>query len=962
MGRRSGPWATYRLQFNRDFTFSQALEIIPYLQALGISHVYASPCLKARSGSAHGYDIVDHNALNPEIGDREDFETFVATLHRYGMGLILDIVPNHMGVGGSDNVWWLDVLEKGEASPYAGFFDIDWCPVKEELRAKVLVPLLGDHYGRVLENGELKLAFDPERGEFNVYYYEHQLPIAPETYPLILTYKIERLTQHASASSVLISDWWKLIADFEQLRKLRDAPAEHGQTSISCKQRLAHLARSRLVESHIAHLVSLFNGIPGQAKSFDLLHQLLERQSFRSAFWRVASDEINYRRFFDINDLACLRQENPEVFEATHRFVLELVNSGQVDGLRIDHPDGLSDPIGYCRCLKEKLAEADGGETQADGAGGYLIVEKILAAYEPLHEDWQVQGTTGYEFATLVNGLFVYAGSERALTRRYARFIRYRPDFDELLYRCKRLIIRSQLSSGLTVLSNMLNGIAQSDRYTRDYTLNGLREALIEVVACFPVYRTYVRENSVTEEDRRFVKWAIAQAKKRSPAADVSIFDFIHDLLLLEKLEGKSLDYRANVLHFAMKMQQYTAPVMAKALEDTAFYIYNRLASLNEVGGDPRRFSVTPAAFHHANQERRQRWPYSMLSTSTHDSKRSEDVRARIDVLSELPHEWGEQLARWSRLNRSKKRLANDLPAPSRNDEYLLYQTLLGAWPLEMGDEEDLAAFRERIEAYMLKAAKEAKVNTSWINPNEEYEQGLTLFIRGLLGRLHNNRFLADFLPFQRRVMHFGLLNSLSQTLLKLTAPGVSDIYQGNEIGRFNLVDPDNRGPVDYAHRQALLSKLMMIAEERGALDGFLADLQAALEDGRAKLYVTWKGLAMRRRYPDLFTQGEYLPLAPQGEGADHICAFARRHQNATAVIVAPRWFARLLNGRQDLPIGFDVWRETWLEAPQGERAERFVNVLTGEQAEITERDGKAFFSAADLLARFPVALLVAEG
>lgn len=964
MAVRPNPRATYRLQLSRELTFAQAEALVPYLHALGISHIYASPCLKARAGSLHGYDIVDHNSLNPEIGSREEFKSFIDTLHAHDMGLILDLVPNHMSIANDENVWWRDVLENGQASPYAAYFDIDWHPIRETLRGKVLLPVLGDHYGKVLENGGLQLEFDERRGEFVVRYYERRFPVDPETYPSILNHEIERLAALATEETHTVADWHGLCADLERLRALRPTPVERSRAASGCKQRLAALyGQSSSIPTFIGEKLAAFNGVPGRPESFDLLHGLLDLQSFRLAYWRVALHEINYRRFFDINELACLHQENPEVFEATHRLVLALIADGSVDGLRVDHPDGLYDPRDYFRRLQSEASRITQGGAENGGEERplYLVAEKVLAGYEHLREDWPVAGTTGYEFANLVNGLFVYAGAEKELTRIYVRYTGETATFDEVLYDRKRQIIRSQMSSEMSTLVNLLSEIAQSNRSTRDYTMIGLRDALTEVIAGFPVYRTYIAAGSTTEEDRRFVVWAIAQAKKRSPAADITIFDFIQSILLWESREDLGADHAAKVLQFVRKFQQYAAPVMAKGMEDTAFYVYNRLVSLNEVGGDPRRFGVTPAAFHHANQQRLKHWPHCMINTATHDSKRSADVRLRIDVLSELAEEWRFKLFHWRRLNRNKKVRVDDQPAPSRNDEHLLYQTLLGAWPLASPQGEDAEPFRARIEAYMLKAVREAKIHTSWINRNEAYERAIAEFVRALLDPRKSKVFLQDFLQFHRRIARFGLLNGLSQTLLHLTCPGVPDIYQGTDLWSFTLVDPDNRGQVDFDLHRNQLETLRRSADE-GASPEFLRAMLRHLGDGRAKLFLTWKALTARKAYPELFARGDYLPLEARGERAEHLVAFMRRSENAGIVMVAARWFTRLLRAQDADPIGEEVWGDARIQLPENAKASRFRDLLGGVEIRAEESDGGLCLPVSQVLKHFPVALLAAAG
>jgi (1->4)-alpha-D-glucan 1-alpha-D-glucosylmutase len=957
------PRATYRLQLNRDFTLQQATEIVPYLSALGISHCYISPFLKARAGSIHGYDIVDHNSLNPEIGSIEDFDRFVIALHEHGMGLILDIVPNHMGVMGGDNAWWLDVLENGESSIYANYFDIDWHPLKDELDGKVLVPVLHDHYGAVLEGGDLKLVFHAERGDFDISYHEHRFPVDPKEYPRILQHCAAKPPDVPGEQNPDLLEFQSLITAFSHLPARQeissDRVAERNRDKEINKRRLAELcARAPEIAGCIARAVESFNGNPASPTSFEELHELIKAQAFRLANWRVASDDINYRRFFDTNDLAGICMENEQVFQATHRLLLSLMAEGKVNGLRIDHPDGLYDPAQYFERLNRGIAIAtssseDESQTSTCAGSHYLVIEKILTGQERLPAQWAVCGTTGYDFANLVNGLFVDPSAATRLERIYRSFIDDDTDFDDLAYRCRKLIIRVALVSELNVLANRLSRIALAKRRTCDFTLNSLRDALMEVVASFPVYRTYVSPSGVSESDARYIHAAIADAKWRSPAEDTSIFDFISEVLLTHIAEGQDSAYRDAVTTFAMKFQQFTSPVMAKGLEDTVFYRYNRLVSLNEVGSDPRRFGITTADFHAANQERQRSWPHTMLATSTHDSKRSEDVRSRIDVLSEISGLWRLRLRDWRRFNRSHKKLVNDRPAPSANDEYLLYQTLIGAWPLEpLREKNDCEVFRERMESYMLKAIREAKRNTSWINQNTEYEAAVSSFVKALLTPTVKNRFLDDFVPFQRRIARTGLWNSLSQTLLKLTCPGVPDIYQGNELWDFSLVDPDNRRLVNYPRRQQVFEGFSGWDD---APDGsFLGRLLQTPEDGRLKLYLIWRTLCLRQEQSELFQTDEYLPVTVEGTKANHVVAFVRKSGAAKMLVVAPRLIASLLNGADLPPIGTQVWEDTRLMLPFCGCGNQYQNVLTGETL-----DMEAPISVSKALARFPVALCV---
>jgi (1->4)-alpha-D-glucan 1-alpha-D-glucosylmutase len=970
------PFSTYRLQLNRDFTFTQATQIVPYLSELGISHCYISPCLKARPGSMHGYDIVDHNSFNPEIGTAEDFDRFVAVLHEHGMGLILDIVPNHMGVMGSDNAWWLDVLENGQSSIYASFFDIDWQPLKDELRGKVLVPILHDHYGAVLESGELKLVFHPERGEFDISYRDNRFPIDPREYPRILQHSRSAAIAMLGEQNPDLLEFQSLITSFGHLPGRQeidsDRIAERNRDKEIHKRRVAELcARSPEIATSIFQAVDLINGNPADPASLEELHELIKAQAFRLANWRVASDDINYRRFFDTNDLAGIRMENEKVFDATHHFVLALVSAGKVDGFRLDHPDGLHDPAQYFERLNRSIAKAANSE-QANPH--YVIIEKILTGAERLPAQWPVCGTTGYEFANLVNGLFVDPAAVMRMERIYRTFINDQIDFEDLAYRCRKLIIRVALVSELNVLANQLIRIALAKRRTCDFTLNSLRDALTEVVANFPVYRTYVSPAGVSENDARYIRLAVASAKWRSPAADTTIFDFIGEVLLTRIAEGQDPAYQNAVTTFAMKFQQFTSPVMAKGLEDTAFYRYNRLVSLNDVGGDLHRFGVTTSEFHSANQERLRSWPHSMLASSTHDSKRSEDVRARINVLSEISGQWRFRVRDWQRFNRNHKRMVNDRPAPSPNDEYLLYQTFVGAWPSEFmtdqsknkendnDSDEQWKNFRERIENYMLKAIREAKQNTSWINRNTEYESAVSSFVRALLTpnaengaeKRAKNRFLADFVPFQRRVSRLGLWNSLSQTLLKLTAPGVPDTYQGNELWDFSLVDPDNRRPVDYAVRQQMFERVREMSDDPEALTRLLE----TPEDGRLKLHLIWKTLRLRQQQPDLFHLGEYLPLTMTGPRADHVIAFLRKSESASVLVVVPRLVASLLGDRDSAPIGAQIWEDTRVVLPCN-CSKQYRNELTGEVLEPTKTDTSTIIAVSSVLAKFPVALCI---
>lgn len=964
------PVSFYRLQLNHNFTFCQAAAVVPYLDSLGISHCYTSPYLKARPGSAHGYDIIDHANLNPEIGSWEEYEELVAALDRHGMAQILDMVPNHMGVG-SDNKWWLDVLENGRASQYADFFDINWEPQQRELKGRVLLPVLGDYYGSVLEGGELHLDFSLEKGSFRITYYGHSFPLDPCSYPFILRRDLGRLEARLSSRHQGVHELQNLISSFANLPGREETDPEQVRTRYRnkevLKKLLARLCREiPEIATFIAGNVVLLNGEKGCSESYNLLHGLLNMQAYRLAFWRVASDEINYRRFFDINDLAGVRAEKQRVFEETHRFVFDLIATGKVDGLRIDHPDGLYDPRQYC----SRLQAAASGEIAASEKvlpaelllkerplPLYVVVEKILADFEHLPADWLVHGTTGYDFSVVLNGLFVDATAEKTFTRIYHRFIGHSMDFELLLYNCKKLIIKTAMAGELNVLADELHRLGQMNRFTRDYTLNHLRETLIEIISCFPVYRTYITGDRISEDDRNYVEWAVSKAKSRQQAEDPAIYDFMRATLLLEIEADKGNILQNTARKFVMKLQQYTGPVMAKGLEDTCFYIYNRLLSLNEVGSDPRRFGFSVAAFHHANRERNTYWPHGMLNTSTHDSKRSEDLRARINVLSEMPREWQKALTRWSRCNRGFRIKVGLGSAPSKNDEYALYQNLVGVWPCGRMDRESRAALTGRIEQYMLKVIREAKVHTSWINQNRAYEEAMSQFVRRILDE--KSAFLEDFVPFQQKISWFGMLNSLAQLLLKLTSPGIPDTYQGTEIWHFRLVDPDNRRPVDFHRRQEMLAELQrFMAVAPANLAARAGQLLQTMTDGRVKMYVLWKTLAFRRRHSELFERGTYLPLTVKGRKKEHLCAFMRTSAEHQIIVVVPRLAARLLgNDESRLPLGPEVWSNTEVVLPDNLPAQSYSNVLTGEEIVPRGPDNNRL-AAAELLRSFPVCLL----
>jgi (1->4)-alpha-D-glucan 1-alpha-D-glucosylmutase len=939
------PSSTYRLQFNRWFTFAQAREIVPYLHALGISDAYASPYFQARPNSLHGYDITDHNKLNAAIGSREEYDSWIAELHAHSMGQLLDFVPNHVGIAEPLNQWWMDVLENGPSSRYAPYFDIDWHPLKSDLRDKVLLPILSDQYGRVLDRGELQVHF--EEGTFCLRYGDRRLPIAPGTYRYVLGIALENLAEHKDED--FYAEVQSILTALEYLPKRTEIDpkriAERIREKEIIKRRLERrCAEAPQVQQAIEKALARINGEPGDPRSFDALDELLNAQSYRLAFWRVAAEEINYRRFFDVNDLAAIRVENPKVFDAVHRLLLELVHSRAITGLRIDHPDGLYLPREYFEKLQQRCAKALAIALPQDGRAVYMVAEKILTGTETLRKDWLVHGTTGYDFANQVMQLLVDSSAETAITNAFHRSIGHSLHFGHLVYAKKLQVMKLALANDVDVLGNMVDRLSEQNRWYRDFTLEALARAVRETIACFPVYRTYLAPGRpVSEEDRQVIERAVTAAKRRNPAIEESIFNFLRDVLIFRFPENLDAEARGAHTHFVLKFQQATGPIMAKGLEDTVFYIYNRLAALNEVGGEPQQFGLSIDAFHERNLDRQRNWPATLLATSTHDTKRSEDVRARMVAISEMPQLWRRSLQRWRLANRRWKRTINDVEAPDGNEEYLLYQTLLGTWPVQASGQPEEAAtaeYTERIQTYMAKALHEAKVNTSWIQPNEEWDAAMRDFVRRILDSSPRNKFVPAFLPVVQEIARLGAINSLSQTLLKLTSPGVPDIYQGNEIWDYSLVDPDNRRPVDYRPRREMLEALSASTSD---------ELMQNWPDGRIKMFLTQRLLQFRREHVDLFQRGDYFPLVATGTFAECCVSFARRLGDQWIVVIAPR-----LSSRIGFPPIAEQWKDTTLEFPETLPLEHAHNLFTCRKLHHESRR----ISLADALPILPFAVM----
>lgn len=893
------PTATYRLQFHAGFTFAQARELVPYLARLGVSHVYASPFFRAAPRSQHGYDVCDHNELNPEIGSRAEFEAFSAEIKAHGLGLIADFVPNHMGIERALNPWWRDVLENGASSPYARFFDIDWHPVKRELENKVLLPVLGEQYGRVLENDGFAIEF--VAGDFLLRQGEVTLPLDPRS-------TVGQLRSAAATLAPAPAELESIITAIEHLPARTETAderiAERVRERQIIRQRLAQLCTDtpRVAEAITASLATFRD--PADGTRFDRLDELINAQAYRLCSWKVAGEEINYRRFFDVNTLAAIRMELPEVFDQTHRLLFELIDAGHITGVRIDHIDGLAFPREYLARLRSRC-----------GDDPYLLVEKILGPEEKLRADWPVQGTTGYEFANQLTQLLVSTEDVPQFAVGYQRLLGFRLDYREVAYRSKKLVMQSSMASEVNVLGHLLNRISESHRWYRDFTLNSLTTAVRELVACFPIYRTYLDPAKPADEsDTRVIARALREARRRNPATERTVFEFLRDVLLPPKDNPHPVDEELRRT-FVLKFQQCTGPITAKGVEDTAFYVFNRLIALNEVGGEPAATGISVEAFHRQNAARSAELPHCLLATSTHDTKRSEDVRARLAALSEFPQEWSRAVRRWQTMNRRHRREIDGEAAPDANEVHLLYQTLLGAWPLEGLHDGNREEFTQRIQAYMEKAVREAKVNSSWLEPNAAWDAAVRDFVGALLagGR---NRFPQSLAQLAGEIAKFGCVNSLTQTVLKLTCPGVPDLYQGSELWDFSLVDPDNRRPVDYVLRQRQLENLASAAP---------GELLANWRDGRIKMFAIHRLLSLRRERPELFATGSYERAAAQGDFADKVIAFTRHHETASVLVIVPRHTAAL----GFPPIG-EVWGDTRVVPAQA--GMRWRDIFSGRE------------------------------
>ena len=941
------PAATYRVQLSRDFRFVDATRILDYLHTLGISDLYLSPILASRKGSGHGYDVTDPSRINPELGSEEEFAALQTELQNRGMGLLLDTVPNHMAAS-AENPWWMDVLENGTQSAFASFFDIEWHPHARSLDGRILLPVLGRPFGEALDAGEIKLTFHD--GRFYFEYFDSLFPLTPRSYYGILNRRSDRLKELMGEEDPAYHEYSGILASVRELsntnRRASENTADQRLRFEASRDRLKSLIASsqevaKLVEENVADI----NGKEGDPGSFGFVQRLLAEQNYKLAFWQNLNESINYRRFFTIADLVGVRVEDPLVFEATHGYILRLVSKSPAAGLRVDHIDGLRDPLAYLNRLQERLASDDSHKASPP----YVLVEKILARHESLPEDWPVSGTTGYDYLNEANGIFVEPQCARRMEEIFSAFTGRQQNFADVVYEKKKLVMNTLLGVEMRTLGRQLAELAAQDRYARELNRAQLIDALIEVTACLSVYRTYIRNMDLTPHATKYIEEAISTARGRATSLKPAYFDFVRDVLLILNPPHVLVDQREARLAFVMRWQQFTGPIVAKGLEDTALYVYHPLLSLNEVGGDPRPSEATSREdFYAFLEERRRSWPRSLDASTTHDTKRSEDVRARLNAVSEMPAEWEDHLKGWAKLNAPFKTTVNRHSVPDRSEEYFLYQTLLGVWPL---DSEGCASLLERVQAHIIKATREAMVHTRWTRPNQPHEDALLSFVSGILSK-DNAEFLADFRQFHKKIAYFGMINGLSQTLLKITMPGVPDFYQGSELWDLRLVDPDNRGPVDFDKRTAALNEI--VTGDAGGLSA--QNLMKSWHDGRIKLYLIWKALQFRRSHEEIFRDGDFLPLHVEGRYSRNVTAFARKQDSSWLMVAVPQWLAQVPAMPDRTKTGFN-WEDTRLVLPSGSPS-LWNSVLMSQQVPAFSEENNGYVTASDLFCDLPVALL----
>jgi (1->4)-alpha-D-glucan 1-alpha-D-glucosylmutase len=951
MRHKSVPEATYRLQFHSGFRFADATALVDYFSKLGITDIYASPIVTSRKGSKHGYDVTDPTQIDPDIGSVQDFERLQNELLAHGMHLILDIVPNHMAAS-SENRWWMDVLENGSESVFASYFDIDWHPPSRNLEGKVFLPVLGRSFGESLDRGDLRIRFDG--GRFYIQYFDSIFPLRPRSYRRLLKHRSDELKKSLPEESPAFQEYSGIVAalsargeagrsESEDEKRIRlDAIRERLQRLVSDSAEMANF-----VAQNIADL----NGIPGDAGSLCALERLLSEQHFLLAYWQDPNEGINYRRFFAITDLVGVRVENSLVFDAVHDQTFRMAPKGVIRGVRIDHIDGLRDPAGYLNRLQERLVALRPAESPVP----YVLVEKILSRDESLPDGWPVSGTTGYDYMNCSNGPFVSPSGASKLEEIYFAFVSRRMKFQDVIYEKKKLVMHSLLRVEMRSLGYQLAELAARDRYARNILRGELTEALVEVTARLPVYRTYIRSLDAPASAKLLIQRAIDQAQAHRARISRRCFAFLNDVLTLANPPHILPDQREERLAFVMRWQQFTGPIVAKGIEDTALYVYYPLLSLNEVGGNPEPSKVSSLkGFMDFIQERQRRWPDSLNATSTHDSKLGEDVRARLNVLSEIPDDWAEAISGWSKDNEAHKHTIDGRTVPDRNEEYLIYQAIVGLWPC---DQSELSAISRRLQNYAIKAIREAMVHTRWTEPNKAHEEAVCAFVQHILDPVNNSAFLCSVARFDEKIAYAGVINSLGQVLLKIACPGVPDFYQGAELWHRRLVDPDNREPVHFGTRTNALQNLISRAES--GVTQLIQNLLNTSHDGGIKLYVIWKALNCRAQRPELFRVGRFLPLEATGHRADQIISFERRHRGEQAITVIPRWLTTMLR-QTERAASADYWNGTTLVLPAGSY-KSWTNIFTGEQTEAHAggSGGDTFLEVGDLLTSFPVALLV---
>ncbi len=922
------PAATYRLQFNKDFNFKSAVKLLPYLKELGISHIYASPVFKAAKGSMHGYDVVDQTCFNPDLGAEDDFNKLVEEAHRQDIYWLQDIVPNHMAFD-FENKMLVDLLENGPDSRFFEFFDVEWSYIHFGDKPAMLAPFLGKYYQEALEGGEISLKYGEEG--FSINYYDNKFPVRVGSYADILSLRFEKLQNKTGRNYPAVIKMLGLLHMIKFLPTFENIEERYNQIKFIKALLWELYSDDDIVRMCLNETLKIYNGVRRKPESFNLLDRLLSDQYFRLAYWKVANEEINYRRFFNISSLISLKIENECVFNRTHSLIFRLIKENKIDGLRVDHIDGLYDPEEYLHRIRERID------------GRYLIVEKILGEDEILPENWPVEGTTGYDFLNIVNGLFCKTKNENKLSRIYTQFTRRASTFDDLAVDKKRLIISTRMAGELERLSLLVEDIAKHDRHGADITLIGIKTALEEILVHFPIYRTYVNGKNISEPEKEYINRTIGELKYNNPRIEYEI-DYIGKLLALQ-YHDLSEGLNEKSINFIMKFQQLTGPLMAKGFEDTALYVYNRFISHNEVGGNPSKFGFTLGEFHKKIKYRGINWKHTLNTTSTHDTKRGEDVRARLNVLSEIPDQWHTRVKKWHNMNLKYKTEYNGRHLPDKNDEYFLYQTLVGAFPFEETPDN---IFVKRIKDYAIKVVREAKVYTAWVKPDETYENAFLHYIEKILAVSDTNLFLSDLIEFKKYITYFGIFNSLSQTLIKMTVPGVPDFYQGSELWDLNLVDPDNRRPVDFSEREDLLRFIDNNQKEKNKLFEYLL---SDMKNGAVKLYLIRKVIAARRRYPALFNEGKYSHLNSSGEYGKNVISFIRKSEDHIAVIVAPR-FTTEVTEHNKLPLGKKTWKNTFIRVPF--ETEKLENAITNDIYE-----GETTLQIGDILKEFPAALLI---